>query len=83
MSDEAWDFLVARSDFHEGVFEASTAPEDFERDGGVLLKVDTFALTANKAGERASPLSLVQGHLRRAVAEAGLEPARPLRDTGF
>lgn len=47
MSDEAWDFLVERSDFHKGVFEASTAPEDFERDGGVLLKVDTFALTAN------------------------------------
>jgi hypothetical protein len=47
MSGEAWDFLVERGNLHAGVFEPSAVLDDFERNGGVLLKVDSFALTAN------------------------------------
>lgn len=47
MSNDAWDFLVDRNDLHATSVEPSTVLEDFERDGGALLKVDTFALTAN------------------------------------
>lgn len=47
MSGEAWDFVVDRSDLSVTAFEPSKAPDDFRRDGGALLAVDTFALTAN------------------------------------